>query len=138
MRRRNIEVRPLSGAIGAEIHGLDLARDLEPDTVAEVRRIWLERCVVFFRGQTLSFRRAVIAGILPGNVPDRVIGKTRTVIRTLKRRGFGMRPGKRQIARDRDFVGVQVKPRNPHGFALDQHRSAIDTRHPWVRRCRGQ
>src|SRR5690348_4865808 len=54
MRRRNIEVRPLSGAIGAEIHGLDLARDLEPDTVAEVRRIWLERCVVFFRGQTLS------------------------------------------------------------------------------------
>jgi taurine dioxygenase len=54
MRGRNIEVRPLSGAVGAEIFGVDLARDLDADTVARLRTIWLEHCVVFFRDQDLS------------------------------------------------------------------------------------
>jgi taurine dioxygenase len=50
----NLDVRPLSGAIGAEIHGVDLARDLDDDTVAAIRLIWLDRLVVFFRDQDLS------------------------------------------------------------------------------------
>ena len=43
---------PLSGAIGAEIHGIDLARATDAE-IAEIRRIWLAHNVVFFRGQTL-------------------------------------------------------------------------------------
>ncbi len=45
--------RPIAGALGAEIHGIDLAAGLADETVAAIRRIWLEHSVVFFRGQTL-------------------------------------------------------------------------------------
>jgi taurine dioxygenase len=50
---RNIEVHKIAGALGAEISGVDLARDLDDATVAEIRRIWLDNCVVFFRNQDL-------------------------------------------------------------------------------------
>jgi taurine dioxygenase len=48
-----LDVVPLSGTIGAEIRGLDL-RDLDDATVAAVRRVWLDRKVVFFPGQDLD------------------------------------------------------------------------------------
>jgi taurine dioxygenase len=51
---RTIKVLPLAGAIGAEITGVDLATDLVDDTVAEIRRAWLEHLVVFFRDQILG------------------------------------------------------------------------------------
>lgn len=44
----------IAGALGAEIHGVDLLGGVSDATVAEIRRIWLEHCVVFFRGQPLS------------------------------------------------------------------------------------
>ena len=53
MRRNSLEIRPLAGAIGAEIAGVDLARELDGDTVAAIRQAWLDRLVVFFRGQHL-------------------------------------------------------------------------------------
>jgi alpha-ketoglutarate-dependent sulfate ester dioxygenase len=37
-----LDVRPLSGHIGAEIHGLDLRQPLDADTVAAVRATWLK------------------------------------------------------------------------------------------------
>ena len=49
-----LDVRPLSGALGAEILGIDLAHDLGEETVAAVRAAWLEHLVIFFRQQTLS------------------------------------------------------------------------------------
>jgi alpha-ketoglutarate-dependent taurine dioxygenase len=48
-----LEVTPLSGTIGAVIRGLDL-RDLDEATVAAIRRVWLERKVVFFPCQHLD------------------------------------------------------------------------------------
>ncbi len=48
------EVVPLSGTIGAEVRGVDLRRDLDDRTVAAIRRVWLERKVVFFPGQHLT------------------------------------------------------------------------------------
>ncbi len=51
---RSIRVAPIAGAVGAEITGADLARDLADETVAEIRRAWLEHLVVFFRDQTLG------------------------------------------------------------------------------------
>jgi len=50
---RSIDVQPIAGGLGAEITGVDLARDLPDATVAEIRRAWLEHLVVFFRDQTL-------------------------------------------------------------------------------------
>ena len=49
-----IAVRPVAGAVGAELSGIDLARDLDEGTVAEVRAAWLEHGVVFFRDQELD------------------------------------------------------------------------------------
>ena len=53
----SFEIRPLSGAIGAEVLGIDLARDLDDDAVAAIRRIWLKHLVIFFRDQQLSSER---------------------------------------------------------------------------------
>jgi taurine dioxygenase len=54
MKANTLDIRPLSGALGAEILGIDLAHDLTDATIAAIRAAWLEHCVVFFRGQTLS------------------------------------------------------------------------------------
>jgi taurine dioxygenase len=51
---RSIKVLPIAGALGAEISGVDLATDLVEQTVAEIRRAWLEHLVVFFRDQSLA------------------------------------------------------------------------------------
>ena len=39
---RHIEVRPISGALGAEISGVDMTRDLDAEIVGEVRHALLE------------------------------------------------------------------------------------------------
>jgi taurine dioxygenase len=48
-----LTVEPLAGAIGAVITGVDLA-DVDDATMAEIRRIWLDHLVVFFRDQDLD------------------------------------------------------------------------------------
>ncbi len=48
-----LDVRPLASAIGAEIHGIDLAGELDDDTIAAIRRAWLAHLVIFFRDQDL-------------------------------------------------------------------------------------
>ena len=45
---------PTSGALGAEIQGVDLASDLGDETVLEIRKALLEHGVVFFRDQHLD------------------------------------------------------------------------------------
>ncbi len=49
-----LEVVPVAGALGAEIRGVDLAGDLSDATVAEIRQVWLDHLVVFFRDQQLG------------------------------------------------------------------------------------
>ena len=51
MARMNVQ--RISGALGAEITGIDLRR-LGDGDMAEIRRVWLENLVVFFREQELS------------------------------------------------------------------------------------
>ncbi len=50
----DLDVRPLSPTIGAEIHGIDCAADLDDDVIAAIRAVWLERLVVFFPDQHLD------------------------------------------------------------------------------------
>ncbi|HXF66863.1 MAG TPA: TauD/TfdA family dioxygenase [Burkholderiales bacterium] len=53
-RYRHIEVRPIAGALGAEIEGVDAARALAPEVVAELRSAFLDYLVIFLRGQKLA------------------------------------------------------------------------------------
>ncbi len=50
----DVDVRPLSPTIGAEIRGVDCADDLGDDVIDTIRRIWLDRLVVFFPDQRLD------------------------------------------------------------------------------------
>ncbi len=48
-----IEVRRIAGALGAEIHGVDLAR-LDDATFEAIHAAWLEHMVIFFREQEIT------------------------------------------------------------------------------------
>jgi len=48
-----LQVHPIAGALGAEISGVDLSKDLDDATIAAIRGAWLEHLVVFFRDQDL-------------------------------------------------------------------------------------
>ncbi|MSP88590.1 MAG: taurine dioxygenase [Alphaproteobacteria bacterium] len=56
---RTITVTPITDQIGAEIGGVDLARELSQETFAEIHRAFLDHLVVFFRDQTLTPDRQI-------------------------------------------------------------------------------
>ncbi len=60
--RTQLDIRPLSGYIGAEILGVDLRADLDPATLAEVRSALLQWKVVFFRDQDLTQEQHIAFG----------------------------------------------------------------------------
>jgi taurine dioxygenase len=51
---RRIGVAPLTGACGAEITGVDLAKPLDPETLAEVMLAFQHFLVIIFRDQHLT------------------------------------------------------------------------------------
>src|SRR4051812_1094444 len=53
MAYRTIEVRPISGSIGAEIRGVDLA-ELSQEAFADIHQAFLDHLVIFFRDQRLD------------------------------------------------------------------------------------
>jgi taurine dioxygenase len=54
MIRNSPETRPIAGALGAEIGGIDITRELDGETISAIRRVWLDRLVIFFRGRHLT------------------------------------------------------------------------------------
>ena len=52
-----LDIKPIAGALGAEIRGVDLAIALDADTVAALRQALLDHLVIFFRDQELSPER---------------------------------------------------------------------------------
>jgi taurine dioxygenase len=59
MEWTRIEVRPLSAALGAEIRGVDLSRDLDARTIAEIAAAFVDYGMIFFRNQNLDFSQLV-------------------------------------------------------------------------------
>src|SRR5947207_12185540 len=54
MGTNTLDIRPLSGTIGAEILGIDLGADVSDETIAAIRAAWREHLVIFFRDQRLE------------------------------------------------------------------------------------
>jgi taurine dioxygenase len=54
MTYKRITLRPISGSLGTEIHGVNLAEELDDETFAEIKRALLENLVIFFRNQDIT------------------------------------------------------------------------------------
>jgi len=50
----HIAVKPIAGALGAEIGGVDIAAGIDEQTFGEIYRAWLDYNVIFFRDQNIS------------------------------------------------------------------------------------
>lgn len=57
MRNSRIEIRPIAGALGAEILGISIGQELDDRAIAEIRRALNQYCVIFFRDQQLDAAR---------------------------------------------------------------------------------
>ena len=49
-----LDITPIAGALGAEIHGVDLKRRLEPKTVEKIRKAFLKHQVLVFPDQDIT------------------------------------------------------------------------------------
>jgi len=65
-----LDVRPLTTAIGAEVHGVDCGSVLDDDTVTTIRAAWLEHLVLFFPGQRLTGEQQVAFASRFGEVTE--------------------------------------------------------------------
>mgnify|MGYP001081938730 CR=1 FL=1 len=54
MAGTNISIEPMSGAIGAEILGIDLASPISDQMIEDIRKAQLDHLVVFFRDQDIT------------------------------------------------------------------------------------
>jgi len=53
-RRNSLDVRPVAGALGAEIFGIDLATELDDDSFRAIHDVLLEYGVIMFRDQDIT------------------------------------------------------------------------------------
>ena len=73
---RHFSIRPVSGALGAEIHGISIAGDLAQPVIDELHQALLEFKVIFFRDQPLdndrhlAFARRFGTPQGPGAIPQ--------------------------------------------------------------------
>ena len=51
---RHIEVRPIAGALGAEVHGVDISRELDDEVVGEICQAYLDHLVIFLRERKVT------------------------------------------------------------------------------------
>jgi taurine dioxygenase len=54
MEYSRIDVKPVAGACGADVSGVDLSKDLDNETFAELHQAFLDHQVLFFRDQDLT------------------------------------------------------------------------------------
>ncbi|WP_323797390.1 TauD/TfdA dioxygenase family protein [Nisaea sp.] len=54
LAQQTLDIRPVAGAMGAEIHGIDASRELDDGTVAALRKALLDHLVIFLPAQTLT------------------------------------------------------------------------------------
>jgi taurine dioxygenase len=61
-----VTVKPMSGALGAEVGDVDLTKDLDQDVVSDIRQAFLDHLVIVFRNQALSPHQFLAFGQLLG------------------------------------------------------------------------
>ncbi len=84
MSNAHLEIIPTSGALGAELHGVNLAEPLPPQTAKAIRDALAEHGVIFFRDQEIT--------------PEQHIAFAETLAPVNINRFFKLVPGYAQIA----------------------------------------
>ena len=56
---KRIAVKPIAGALGAEIEGVNIAAGGDQETQDEIYRAWLENNVIFFRNQSIAPKQQI-------------------------------------------------------------------------------
>ncbi len=84
MRNTHFDIVPTSGALGAELLGIDLAQPLAPEDQTEIRNALAEHGVIFFRDQKLT--------------PEQHIAFARSIAPININRFFKAAPGHPEIA----------------------------------------
>ena len=51
---QTLDIRPIAGALGAEISGVDLSQPLSDATIKDIRQALLDHLVIFFRDQDIT------------------------------------------------------------------------------------
>jgi taurine dioxygenase len=110
MRYQAIDVRPLTGSIGAEILGVDLSKSLGNETFDEIHRAFSEYLVIFFRDQKLS--------------PANFVGFARRFGRLDPHRYLKGMDGQPEI------LEIVREPTNPKIFAPGWHADVTWQEHP--------
>ena len=54
MPQQPIDIRPIAGALGAEVLGVDLGTKMSEDTITTIRQALLDHMVIFFREQDIE------------------------------------------------------------------------------------
>src|SRR5437660_12516036 len=62
MGYQTLEVKPISGACGAIVEGVDLSRDLDNATTSDLHQALLDHCIIFLRDQHLTPERHLALG----------------------------------------------------------------------------
>ena len=73
----HIEVTPLCGALGASITGIDLSRDIDEATFAEILRAFYDNLVIVFPEQSIGPRDLVAFTRRFGPVESHPLGSRR-------------------------------------------------------------
>jgi taurine dioxygenase len=101
MRNSRIKVKPIAGALGAEICGVRICDDLDDDLISEIRLALNEHCVIFFRDQDFNAEQHKVFA--------RRFGK------------IFVHPNYRGMQQDDEIVMIRREPGDQHIVGEDWH-----------------
>ena len=135
---RELEVSKVTGTIGAELSGVDLAEELSDETVADIRAALLANRVVFFRDQALDYESQVAFASRLGHAharppDDPVAARQAADGRGRLRQGRAGRrlAHRRDVPRSARELHVFARRRDPRGrrrHGVGQHRERVRRR----------
>ncbi|PSM38984.1 taurine dioxygenase [Streptomyces dioscori] len=111
---RHLSLIPQSLLIGAEVRGVDLAEELAPEVLAELKRALLEWKVLFFRGQELTAREHADVARHWGELEDHPFLPKAEIPEVVRLEHDGARPGTENIWHS----DVSFSPTPPLGSML--------------------
>jgi taurine dioxygenase len=97
MERQQVTVRPTGAALGADIEGVDLSKELSVDAVEAIKQAWFDHLVLRFRGQSLTDERLMRVSAHIGPLDWAPIAAQRVKVAGEERWVDSEREGKRYV-----------------------------------------